>query len=508
LKNIPTKSKSLFENVSWNVIFNIWTAVITFFITPFLIHKLGVEHYGLYILVTTISGFMGLMSFGLGEATLRYVAFYAGRDDLDGINRVIGATFSIYAIVIIIACPAVAGFAPFFVSFLDISNTDIAVGVNLLRLTTLIFALTIINNALSSIPQALLRYDVTTKILFLQSFLQTIGIVIILKSGLGLYPLLLLIIGLLICKAIIQAFAAKKIIPGLTLMIHPSKKGIKEVFSYGIFNFITYTFHMIQGYSDRLILGMYLNVSAISFLSAPQNLADRASGLIYQVGAVLVPKFSSIQNSKEMKLLFFRSSWLLITLTISIFGPMAILFPDFLKLWIDKSFADQSAYIGQLIAFSFINYGATLSASNIYRGMAKPQVISYYSIAVGLFILVGNLALIPRYGLAGAGYSMLFKTFGGIILTLFAFKLIESHSFWRSSFHYAIFPLVICLIIIVIGFAVKSHISIHNWLSFFASGILFALFHLSAILTLEWVCYRNNSMTLYLFSLIRTKYLS
>src|SRR5215471_3210338 len=52
--------------------------------TPYLIHRLGVEQFGLWMLVLAIVGSMGTLSTGFGAATIKYVAGFRGRDDRNG----------------------------------------------------------------------------------------------------------------------------------------------------------------------------------------------------------------------------------------------------------------------------------------------------------------------------------------------------------------------------------------------------------------------------------------
>jgi O-antigen/teichoic acid export membrane protein len=90
-----SKPKSLFNSATWSLLSTIWFTGVGFLLTPFLIGRLGADSYGLFLLVTSVSGFLGVMDLGLGQATVRYVAYYCGREDLAGINRCVGATSAV-----------------------------------------------------------------------------------------------------------------------------------------------------------------------------------------------------------------------------------------------------------------------------------------------------------------------------------------------------------------------------------------------------------------------------
>jgi len=64
---------------------------------PFLVHKLGLQQYGIWMLVSAILGSMGILSTGFGDATVKYVSAYRGQNNPAGVERTIRATLTINA---------------------------------------------------------------------------------------------------------------------------------------------------------------------------------------------------------------------------------------------------------------------------------------------------------------------------------------------------------------------------------------------------------------------------
>src|ERR1041385_2232356 len=62
---------------------------------PFLVHKLGLQQYGIWMLVSAILGSMGILSTGFGDATVKYVSTYRGQNNQAGVERTIRATLTI-----------------------------------------------------------------------------------------------------------------------------------------------------------------------------------------------------------------------------------------------------------------------------------------------------------------------------------------------------------------------------------------------------------------------------
>ena len=213
------KPKSLASNTTWNIFSAVWSTVVTFFLTPFLISHLGTDHYGLFILIMTVSGLMGIMNLGLGEATLRYVAYYYGRDDLTGINRVVSATFSVYILTGLIGWTVLFLGASGVANLLALPAAEHELGVRLIRLAAVNFSLGLIFSAFGTIPQALQRYDISTKVNIAQSLFNVSGIVIILMNGLGIYEIVIWSIASSLFKQVINICVAKELIPEIRLCV-------------------------------------------------------------------------------------------------------------------------------------------------------------------------------------------------------------------------------------------------------------------------------------------------
>ncbi|MCX5707980.1 MAG: hypothetical protein NTY14_03245 [Candidatus Omnitrophica bacterium] len=74
--NKESLAQRMMKNVIWNFIGQIWMVVLAFFATPFIVRSLNVNFYGIYTLVGVIIGYFSFLQFGLGTATVKYVAQY------------------------------------------------------------------------------------------------------------------------------------------------------------------------------------------------------------------------------------------------------------------------------------------------------------------------------------------------------------------------------------------------------------------------------------------------
>lgn len=57
--------------------------VIALLYTPFMLKALGQEEFGLYSLANSVVGYLTVLDFGFGSATIRYTAKYRAENNLE-----------------------------------------------------------------------------------------------------------------------------------------------------------------------------------------------------------------------------------------------------------------------------------------------------------------------------------------------------------------------------------------------------------------------------------------
>ena len=101
-----------------NVLSN-WTGaavamVVMFFLSPFVVHKLGSAGYGLWVLVGSLTGYFGLLDLGIRPAIVKFTSKYHELRDAGKINEAINSAIvisSLIAVVILIAAAIIAHYS-------------------------------------------------------------------------------------------------------------------------------------------------------------------------------------------------------------------------------------------------------------------------------------------------------------------------------------------------------------------------------------------------------------
>ena len=81
-----------------------------FFLSPFILHHLGDEAFGIWILIFSITGYYGIFDFGIRSSLVRFVSKFQATGDHEQLDRLINTTlFSYTCLGLALMAPTIFG---------------------------------------------------------------------------------------------------------------------------------------------------------------------------------------------------------------------------------------------------------------------------------------------------------------------------------------------------------------------------------------------------------------
>src|ERR1044071_4919545 len=105
------RSHRLISNAIYNLVPQVWFLGLTIFTTPFVLHRLGVDAYGILSIVTIVAGYLAFLDLGLNVAVIKFIAAHDAKGERDEIRRVIET-----ALFVFLSMAALTATALFFLS--------------------------------------------------------------------------------------------------------------------------------------------------------------------------------------------------------------------------------------------------------------------------------------------------------------------------------------------------------------------------------------------------------
>src|SRR2546425_12463122 len=150
-------------------VFSNWGAYIlaigvNFFISPYVVRHLGNTGYGVWTLILSLTGYLGLLDLGVRGAVTRYIARFHTQADHHKAANVASSAMIIFSSAGLLAILSSLILAVFVVGRLNIPSQYLMAARIVLLLTGLSVAISLVNGVYGGIAVGLQRFDLTNSI--------------------------------------------------------------------------------------------------------------------------------------------------------------------------------------------------------------------------------------------------------------------------------------------------------------------------------------------------------
>jgi O-antigen/teichoic acid export membrane protein len=398
-----------------NAIFNamgwILPMVLVFLLTPYIVHKMGTDVYGILMLIMTIVGYFTLLDLGLGHAVIKYVAEYNAENSQDKINDVIGATLLIFLILGLIGGVALISIAKLLVTqFLKIPPDHIGLAHHAFCIGSAGFFFTLFVSAFQGIPNGLNRYDITGIVTVIAAATTTAGTAFLLYLGFGLLQVVVLHIAISIMGIMAYAIASKRLMPKIRFAPVLKLSVIKKVLHFGIFSLLGRIAYLVNFQADRIVIGALLGVSLVTYYVIPFMLVMRLITITEKVGFVLFPAISELQGSNRFDIindLYIKSSRVILAVATSICLPLFVFGDRLLALWMGPDFGEKAGLVIFLLTVALYLSTFTHVPTYVVNGIGLPKISGLAALSCALLNLLLVVPLAIQMGILGVALAFL-----------------------------------------------------------------------------------------------------
>ena len=422
------KSHKVIKNTIFNNIGYFWQLLVSLLLTPFIIHKLGIEQYGIWILLEVLVVYLSLLDFtGIGGAFVKYIAEYQAKKDFKNCNHVINLGWAYYTFFWIIMAAAVFIFKNPILNLFNFSPelystaSFVFIGILLISLIRGSFAV------FRSVLLGLQRMDITNTIILLTSFVNAAGVILFLTLGFGLKGLVLSGLIVAVLTSSLQIIFAYKIFPQIKFKPFSFNKHIfKKTFVYGFNIRIASISELINTHVDKILLGYFLNTSLVGFYELGAKIAKIARSFPEQLLPAILPASSelhALDDKKNLQKLYHRGSKYLCLLTFPIVFFIIANASLIMTLWMGNPDFKESALALQILSIGYVFILLVSMGRLIARGMGVPQYEMRSSVLIAIMNIILSIILIIKFGFVGALFG---TTLSGTLGSLYFI-----HSFHR-----------------------------------------------------------------------------
>jgi len=378
---------------------------------PFLVSRLGLDRYGIWVLANALVGTAAVVPLGLGDATVKFVSSYRGRGGTDGVIRVIRSTLTVslllgllVAIVVIVSAPWLAE------AVFKISAQDQALAARAIQIAGLGLVIRSVDSVFLSTLRAYERYDLAAGVAMAVRIANIAVAVLLVILGYGVLQILLGTLAVTSVGTLTQAVLSRRLVEGLSIRPLLDRAALREVFGFGIYSWVQGLGGMIFGQVDLLLIGAILGSRQLAYYAVCVQLAQQIHGLPAAAFAFLFPLISSRYEQTGragMHELFRRYMALNVVFAAVLAAPLILFGRPILSLWMGSDFASHAHALLAILAVAYALLSINVVPHYTLLGLGQVRFVSIANLAGGVLSLIGVAALLPVIGLNGAGVGRL-----------------------------------------------------------------------------------------------------
>ncbi len=379
--------------------------MIGLFLSPYIIGHLGKSGYGIWMLISSIIGYYGILDLGVTSAITRYVARYAGQKDYGALNETVSTALAIFTAVALVVLGGSFLVGAFLPGFFRVPADQVANFRHVVWILGAGTALGFPGYLLGAVTRAHERFVAANLVNVAVTLLRSGLIILFLSRGGGLIGLsfahlasavVLLGLNILVCRKILPHF-------------RPNKDSIRwrtvrTLFIFGAASTVSMVADQMRFNLDSFVLGKWVSLPAVAVFGIAAQLMNYFLQFISNgTQAVYMPRYAAMDGERkdaQLKKLFLNSLSISAFLSFGL-GTMMILFgKDFIRLWVGEGFTEAAPVLMILTICYSIALAQNPGIALVYA-LKKHYLFAGASLLEGICNLALSIYLAPRYGIIG-----------------------------------------------------------------------------------------------------------
>ncbi|HXJ89405.1 MAG TPA: flippase [Candidatus Binatia bacterium] len=379
--------------------------VVGIFLSPYILHRLGDDAFGLWILIFSVTGYYGLFDLGIRSSIVRYVARFSATDDRVELNRLVNTAMFGYSAIGILAMsitlvatyyvhsifPRVpVEFVPTARWLLLIVGTSVSAGFPV--------------GVFSGILEGLQRFHLLNLNSACTTLMRALLIVIALTHGHGLLSLALITTSLPLLGGLVNAAVVLRLVPLRFGFQYVSRASSRTIASYSGTTFVIILAGRLRFKTDALVIGTFVSAAAVTYFTIGARLVDYASEAVNSLSRLVIPMSSESQAKGDLeglRKIFVLGNRACAFIILPIAAILTILGKSVIEAWVGPKYVAASYPVLLILLFPNTLMLAQSVSGRTLWGLAKHKTLAWVVMAEGIANLILSIILVRRYGIIG-----------------------------------------------------------------------------------------------------------
>jgi O-antigen/teichoic acid export membrane protein len=378
---------------------------------PYLLRHLGASQFGVWVLASAAVYSGNIVSSGFGDAAVKYVAMYRGRNDAAGITRIVRGMISINLVLSSLFAATLWFLAPYAVAHIAHIESNLQIAcLQSFRIGSLLLVIRSIDSVFVSTLRAYEQYSPAVRISVCSRIAILVAAIVLVASGFGVVEIMLATLAVSTISAIAQGFAVRAVAGRILLLPSFHRETLALIADFGCFSWLQAVSAAAFGQADRLVIGVFLGAPAVAVYALCAQAAQTIHGIVAAGFHAIFPHLSSRLESEPLSKLR-HIVWIAFKTNLALallLGLPAIVFSHpILTLWMGPDFARQAWPILSILSGAFALFALNVTAHYAMLAIGQVRLVTVLNLLAGAAMFLLMLFLTPKFGAIGTASARL-----------------------------------------------------------------------------------------------------
>jgi membrane protein EpsK len=483
--NKNTKEKQIFINLITNIIAMCFSMLISIWLTPYLINKLGLAAYGYIGLINNISLFMSLITYSLTSMVGRFLIVSMENAGTNAASKYISSALFGNLFFGLFSIPVILIITSMLERMLQIQKEFIFDVKLAFFLSVVAFLLNSIFMVLSTGAYSANRLDINNGINILSNLVRLAFLIVIFSVfGAKIWHVALSSFLQVVISIILAYFSFKKLLPLIRFSIRNFNiANSVELFSSGFLNSIVLLGNLFLTQIDLIVGNRFLSPEIIGMYAAILLLPNSIRNIAMAISSAFTPTTISLYSSGDMKGLRVYSNQVVKFCGLLIGWPVAIisgLSIPIISLWLGKDYSLYQ-YTIILMLLPLTLHLAVNQLHNVQQAMNKVKVPAIVSVILGAFNIILAIFLTSRMHMGILGIVLSGITMSTIRTVIFLpiYTSIITNQSKLAYYKGLVPPLIVASLTCGIGIYLQKIVKVDSLFPIFFAAVALSIFYFS-----------------------------
>ena len=392
--------RSIFSNWAGLLI----VGLISFLITPFMVHRLGDFQFGIYTLAFSAVGYFDVLAQGIRSTLQRFVGRLSGAGERETLNSVFSTALAVTITVGAFVIAAFFGLSRVLPSFFNLEAAQRQLFAELVILLGLNLGIGLPAALLGSYLCGLHRFDLFNVLEIVRQGLRAILIVLVLLRGEGVLAVAMSVLASTLVCIPLNWWMIQRIDSGLRLAVRSVKlQTARELVSFSFWTLLNNAGQLLRDSTDAIVIGRVLNAALITPFMIASRLVGYYRPIITSMASPMLPRLSQLDREgrhEEIRSLFIDMTRITALGSLAIGSILLVHGRTLLLLWVGAK------YVSSYPILVLLTIGAITSTAQfgtVYTLIAKGRHRAYgiWTLGEGLVNLILSVIWARQFGIVG-----------------------------------------------------------------------------------------------------------